>query len=129
MGFQAAVRSPRHLPLAKPSSLYHPREGLAPAQAPWWVCRSCVETPLQRAFTHPLPLLPGTPRVFPPESSQWGVPGPGHTVPTMWGTGRLCPWPDVLGEKSVASSLQALESMGHCHPHRARPGQEGCVVD
>lgn len=49
------------------------------------------------------------------------------TCTTIWGTGPLCPWPDVLGERSVASALQALENMGHCHPHRARPGQEGCV--
>lgn len=37
-------------------------------------------------------------------------------------------WPDVWGERSMASSLRALESMGHCHPHGARPGLEGCVV-
>lgn len=31
----------------------------APAQTPWWVCRSCVETPLQRAFTHFCLYFPG----------------------------------------------------------------------
>lgn len=29
----------------------------------------------------------------------------GHAVPTMWGTGLLCPWPDVLGERSVATTV------------------------
>lgn len=45
----------------------------------------------------------------------------------MWGTGLLCPWPDVVGERKVANTLQALESLGHCHSHRARSGQEGRV--
>lgn len=102
-------------------------EGLDPAQTPWWGCHSWVEAVLQKAFTYPLP--PRTPRVLPPEPPQWDLPGPGHTVPTMWGAGRLCPWPDPFVEREECVQLPAGSGkMGHCHPHRARPGQEGCVV-
>lgn len=80
-------------------------EGLDPAQTPWWGCHSWVEAVLQKAFTYPLP--PRTPRVLPPEPPQWDLPGPGHTVPTMWGAGRLCPWPDPFVEREECVQLPA----------------------